>query len=419
MTIHLGSPGFKDLTFGGFYSGGVDSKCCALRLREAGVKRLISYTADLGQPDERSLEDVRQGMLAAGADEAYVFDAKPLYARFMLQALQGDARYGEDYFSTTGVGRAAMVATVLPHMLKHGVNVATHGATGKGNDQFRIELMIAALTGKILVYAPHRDPIFKREFPGRQEMIAYIEKHQGVSLRATRKEPYSTDANYGGLTHEAGQLEFLTTPTTLVKPIMMVLPMEAPDMVEEVTINIQRGVPRSINGKRMNLVDIFLNANIIAGRNGIGLTDQVEDRYIGGKSRGVYEAPGVWLLHHAFRKLRQIILERERHFFFRHMSLEFGRTLYNGDWFKGLAKDLLAYLTSVAKDLSGTVTFGLYKGNVFFIKVTTGKKCMYCPELLSMEGVGDFKEADSQGMMNIMRLIVDLQREKGLTRTKY
>jgi len=418
MIKYLSLTDLEGLTVAGFYSGGVDSKCCALRIKEAGAKRLISFTADLGQPDEMSLEDVRQGMLAAGADEAHIVDAKPLFARFMLQALQGDARYGEDYFATTPVGRAATVASILPHMLKRGVNVATHGATGKGNDQFRFELNIEALTSQIRVYAPHRDPIFKKEFPGRQEMIAYIERH-GVNLRATKSEPYSTDANYGGLTHEAGKLEFLTTPTLLVKPIMMKLPMDAPDEVEEVTINIQKGVPRSINGKRMNLVDIFLNANIIAGRNGIGLTDQVEDRFIGGKSRGVYEAPGAWLLHHAFRKLRQIILEKERHFFFRHTSLELGKVLYNGDWFKGLAKDLLAYLASVAEDLSGTVTFGLYKGNVFFIKVKTGKKCMYCPELLSMEGVGDFNEVDSQGMMNILRLIVGLQRERGLTRTKF
>lgn len=417
VKIILNLNNLQDLVVGGFFSGGLDSKTVARRMKEAKVKKLISYTADLGQLGETP-EEVRRGMLAAGADEAYVIDAKPLYARFMLQAIHGDARYGEDYFSTTGIGRAATVAAILPYMLKHGVNVATHGATGKGNDQFRFELMIEALTSKVRVYAPHRDPLFKKEFPGRQQMIAYC-KDRGVVIRATKDEPYSTDENFGGMTHEAGELEFLTTPTSIVKPILMATPMNAPDKVEQVTINVQRGVPRSINGQRMNLVDIFLNSNIIAGRNGIGLTDQVEDRFLGGKSRGVYEAPGVWLLHYVMKKLRQIILERERHFFFRHASLEFGRLLYNGEWFKLQAKDMLAYFSSVAKDLSGTVTFALYKGNVYPVRVRTGKKCLYCPELLSMEAVGDFDETDSQGMMNILRLIVGLQREKGLTRTKF
>lgn len=407
----------QDFVMGAFFSGGLDSKTVARRMKEAKIKKLISYTADLGQLGETP-EEVRRGMLAAGADEAYVINAKPLYARFMLQAIHGDARYGEDYFSTTGIGRAATVAAILPYMLKHGVDAATHGATGKGNDQFRFELMIAALTDKIRVYAPHRDPIFKKEFPGRRQMIEYCERH-GIANRATKNEPYSTDENFGGMTHEAGQLEFLTTPTSIVKPILMVTPMDAPDKIEQVTINVRKGIPRSINGQRMDLVDIFLNANAIAGRNGIGLTDQVEDRYLGGKSRGVYEAPGVWLLHYVMKKLRQIILERERHFFFRHAALEFGRLLYNGEWFKLQAKDMLAYFSSVAGDLSGTVTFALYKGNVYPVKIKTGKKCLYCPELLSMEAVGDFNETDSQGMMNILRLIVDLQREKGLTRTKY
>ncbi len=400
----------------GLFSAGLDSVVVCRSLKEAGAY-VDSYTAYMGQIDEEDPQDMLRRMKIAGADNAYLIDARELYCRFMLQVLQGDGRYQEDYPNFTGVGRAAIVAAIMPYAKKSGADYISHGATGKGNDQIRFELHVAALARGIRVYAPHRDPIFKAQFPGRQQMIDYCQLF-GLEIKATKDEPYSNDANLN-ITYEAGELEKLTTPTLIVKPALVTWPMDAPDKMEKVTIRVFKGRPTSINGKRMSLVDIFLALNQIAGRNGIGITDMVEDRRIGGKSRGVYEGPGTWMVHHVLKKLRQINLSRERKLWFEHCALRFGQLVYDGEWFSDLSKDMLAYVASVANDLSGTVTFGLYKGNIFFLGAKSGKGCLYCPELLSMEALGDFNEADSQGMLNILRKFVDLQREAGQTRIKF
>src|SRR5438105_3836924 len=250
---------------GGAVSGGLDSCTATAWLREQGVLPHC-FTVDLGQPDETSLDDVAPRMRACGAVEAEIVDGKAALAAAGLQVIQAQARYEGGYWNTTGIARYVTTALVLRELEKRSIDVLFHGATGRGNDQVRFQIATNMLAPRFQVYAPWRDHAFNSRFGGRAEMLAYCQEHQ-LPVRATVEKPYSTDANFLGLTHEAGKLESLATPAVAVEPGMGVWAWDAPDEPEIVTIRWVEGAPVAIGGKDLPLVEVIEQANQIGGRN--------------------------------------------------------------------------------------------------------------------------------------------------------
>ena len=274
-------------------SGGLDSKTVSKRLIEAGCT-VEAFSADLGQPDEDDIQNVQRRMATCGV-ETTIVDLKADMADGCFDVIQYQARYDGGYWNTTGIGRFVTCRGLVEAMQKNGVGVLSHGATGRGNDQMRFERYTNVLAPKMQVYAPWRDPGLLTEFPGRTEMAAYLGKF-GIEAFVGPKKKYSTDANLAGLSHEAEDLESVETPMLIVDPEMGVWPSKAPDAMEEVTLGFEKGRCVSINGKKVTPLEAMHEANAIGGRNGVGISHALENRIIGTKSRGVYEAPGMELL---------------------------------------------------------------------------------------------------------------------------
>ncbi|HRY82615.1 MAG TPA: argininosuccinate synthase [Candidatus Moranbacteria bacterium] len=392
-------------------SGGLDSTTIVKWLSSRGV-RVLALTVDLGQPDESDMEDIPRRMKAAGAEEAILIDGKNRLAKDAMKVIHAQAFHEGGYWNTTGIARMSAVSVALSEIQKREIKTVVHGATGRGNDQVRFELGFAMLDPKIQIYAPWRKRDFLKEFGGRREMIEYCQNHC-LEVSTTIKKPYSTDSNLCGLTHEAGKLEFLNTPTDFVNFIMCVHPKDAPDKEETVLIVFENGVPVGINGHGLDLVNIFLELNKIAGRNGVGILDVVENRRVGIKSRGIYEAPGVTLLGRAYAKMLELILDRERRKSFEIISRKLADVVYEGEWFSPLASDLLAVTENIAKMVTGVVVFKLYKGNIFFASADA-RHSLYDPERSSMEKIGEFNHEDSQGYLNIAGVTARAMAHAGL-----
>lgn len=364
---------------------------------------IVSLTADLGQPDEKNINNITKRMLEAGAVEAIIIDGKEILAECMLQVIQGQGHHEGGYMNTTGIARMATVIAALPEINKRGLDIIIHGATGRGNDQVRFELALAMLEPRLKVYAPWRDSEFIDQLGGRKQMIDYCQ-HHGLKISATQEKPYSTDANFAGLTHEAGHLENITERPDYIKFLMGKSPKEAPDKEEMVTISFLMGRPIRVNGKGLGfyLASSFLVLNQIAGRNGVGIgIDVVENRRVGIKSRGVYESPGATLMEIAYGKILEMVMDRDRRKLFDIISRQWADLIYEGEFFSPKAGDLLAVINNVAKIVTGEVTFALYKGKVNFVKADKVKHSLYDPGRSSMEKIGDFDHTDSQGYLNI------------------
>ncbi|MBX6773168.1 MAG: argininosuccinate synthase [Chloroflexi bacterium] len=389
----------KDI--GGAVSGGLDSCTTTAWLRERGA-RPHCFVVDLGQPDETRLEDIPARMLACGAVEAAVIPGQEALARAGLRVIQAQARYEGGYWNTTGIARYVTTALVLRELEARGIDVLYHGATGRGNDQVRFQLAAAMLAPQIKVYAPWRDPAFVEQFGGRAEMIAYCAA-RGLPVRATAEKPYSTDANFLGLTHEAGQLESLTTPAAHVEPGMGVWAWDAPDRPEVVTIRWEAGEPVAINGQAMPLVEIFHTANRLAGANGVGIgIHVVENRFVGIKSRGVYEAPGMELLGTSYAYLLQLILDRRARDLYDALSRQIATQIYQGYWFDLATTAALAALAPITALATGTVALRLYKGNLFFEGIEDAPHSLYSADIASMERIGSFDHVDAEGFLRVL-----------------
>lgn len=402
-------------TVAALVSGGLDSTCIIKWLSLAGVK-VFALIVDLGQPDEHDLDNIVRRMRVAGADEAVLVEGKETLAKYMLQVIQGLGHHEGGYMNTTGIARMATVAVAMGEIQKRGIKIVTHGATGRGNDQVRFELAVTMLDPTIRVYAPWRDPNFNQELGGRKEEIDFCRSYN-LEIDATYEKPYSTDSNFCGLTHEAGKLEFLNTPTDFVSFLMGVHPSKAPDKEELISIGFKAGIPKEINGVKMDLITVFLRLNEIAGRNSIGIgIDVVENRRVGIKSRGVYESPGVTLLEKAYSKMLELVLDRGRRKFFDVVSRQLADVVYEGEWFGPLAEDLLAVTSNIARRVDGVVTFKLHKGNVSFVESHDAPYSLYDPQRSSMEKVGEFDHTDSQGYLNIANVTARALALAGQTR---
>jgi len=386
---------------GGAVSGGLDSCTVTHWLREAGANPHC-FTVDLGQPDEKNLDDIPERMLACGAVEAVIISGQDALAAAGLQVIQAQARYEGGYWNTTGIARYVTTALILRELQSRSIDILFHGATGRGNDQVRFQLAANMLAPAVQVYAPWRDPSFIEQFGGRAEMLAYCQKHS-LPVKATLDKPYSTDANFLGLTHEAGKLESLETPAAHVEPGMGVWPWDAPDQPEIFTVRWEAGVPVAINGEAIPLVQVFNAANQIGGRNAVGIgAHVVENRFVGIKSRGVYEAPGMEVLGKSFEYLLQLVLDRRARDVYDSLSRQIATQIYQGYWYDLATTSALAALQPILGLVSGTVALRLYKGNILFEGVEGADRSLYSSDIASMERGGDFDHADAEGFLKIL-----------------
>jgi argininosuccinate synthase len=396
-------------------SGGLDSCTITHWLVAQGIE-VVAYTADLGQPDEKNIEDVRDRMLDCGASEMIIEDLKDPICRVGIQLVQSQARYEGGYWNTTGIARHVTVAGMLPHMQERGIHIMGHGATGRGNDQVRFQLAAQMLAPQIEVYAPWRDPDFLAAFGGRKEMIDYCQGH-GLPITATHDKPYSTDANMLGLTHEAGQLEDLGTSVCLIEPGMGNFPQQAPDEGEIFTVRFEKGQPVAINDQPVSPITAIEQSNAIAGRHGVGIgLHAVENRFVGIKSRGVYEAPALELLGQCYEYLLQLVLDRRARKIFAPVSAFISEQIYQGYWFDTATQaswKLIKHLNQLA---TGTIAVALYKGQVAFHAASDTPHSLYNEDTASMEAIGDFDHRDSEGFLGVLGVSARALNQAGQTK---
>ena len=402
------------------FSGGLDTSAAVAWMRERGALP-FAYTADIGQPDEKDLESIPQRAKIYGAVEAKLVDCRELLVQEGLIALQCGAFHittaGKTYFNTTPLGRAVTCTLLVREMKQDGVDIWGDGSTFKGNDIERFYRYGLLANPHLRIYKPWLDVDFVREMGGRAEMSAFLATKK-LPYRDSAQKAYSTDANIWGATHEAKSLEELSTSMHIVAPIMGVAHYDSSVTIktEDVVIRFVDGWPVAINGKKFNSqTELVLAANEIGGRHGLGMSDQIENRIIEAKSRGIYEAPGLALLHIAYERLISAIHNENTIENYRTMGRRLGRLLYEGRWFDPQSLMLRESLTRwVGSLVTGEVTVQLRRGDDYSIINTTGENFTYSPERLSMERVEDapFGPLDRIGQLTMRNLDIQDTREK-------
>ena len=402
------------------FSGGLDTSAAVAWMREHGALP-YAYTADIGQPDETDLESIPQRAKIYGAVEAKLVDCRELLVQEGLIALQCGAFHittaGKTYFNTTPLGRAVTGTLLVREMKQDGVDIWGDGSTFKGNDIERFYRYGLLANPHLRIYKPWLDVDFVREMGGRAEMSAFLAAKK-LPYRDSAQKAYSTDANIWGATHEAKSLEELSTSMHIVAPIMGVAHYDSSVKIatEDVVIRFVDGWPVAINGKKFkSQTELVLAANEIGGRHGLGMSDQIENRIIEAKSRGIYEAPGLALLHIAYERLISAIHNENTIENYRTMGRRLGRLLYEGRWFDPQSLMLRESLTRwVGSLVTGEVTVQLRRGDDYSIINTTGENFTYSPERLSMERVEDapFGPLDRIGQLTMRNLDIQDTREK-------
>jgi argininosuccinate synthase len=389
------------------FSGGLDT-CCALAwMREKGAIP-YAFTADLRQYDEPDVAAVPERARLYGAEEAVLVDCREALARAGLAALQCGAFHvstaGRRYFNTTPLGRAVTGTMLVQAMREHGVEIWGDGSTYKGNDIERFYRYGLLANDRLRIYKPWLDETFVAELGGRAEMSAWLEE-RGLPYGSSAEKAYSTDANMLGATHEAKDLELLSTSMKIVEPIMGVAFWDPAVEIEpeQVTVRFEHGVPVAIGGEELaGPVDAIRRANAVGGRHGLGMSDQIENRIVEAKSRGIYEAPGMALLHVAYERLLTAIHNEATLEAYHDQGRRLGRLLYEGRWFDVQALMLRDSLRWVAAVVSGEVTIELRRGDDYTILDTRGEAVTYDPERLSMErSATAFTAADRIGQLAV------------------
>lgn len=383
---------------GACVSGGLDSRTIAKKLVASGVP-VTAFTADLGQPDEQDINDIRDRMAPCGVDTIIV-DLKEAMAEACFEVLEAQAMYDGGYWNSTGIARAVTVRGLIPELQRAGCTVLAHGATGRGNDQMRFERYTNVLAPGMKVYAPWRDPELLKQFAGRTQMAEYLAGF-GIPAPVGGKKKYSTDANLAGLSHEAEDLESMETGMTIVKPTMGVWPMEAPDKAERFKVRFERGRAVAINGRDVAPVEAMRSANAIGGRNGVGMKHALENRIVGTKSRGVYEAPGMELLGTCLRFVYQAVMDRRATLLFQQLSKLIADQIYDGRYFDPVTQASRAAIGVLSQHASGAVEVSLYKGNILFEALTGCRASLYNEADSSMEASAGLNPVSSQGFAEI------------------
>ena len=401
------------------FSGGLDTSAAVHWMRSKGA-RPCAYTANLGQPDESDYDDIPRKALAYGAETARLIDCRAQLVAEGIAAIQCGAFHistaGATYFNTTPLGRAVTGTLLVEAMREDGVDIWGDGSTYKGNDIERFYRYGLLVNPNLQVYKPWLDQRFIDELGGRKEMSEYMAA-AGFEYKASVEKAYSTDSNILGATHEAKDLEFLNTGINIVKPIMGVAFWRDDVAVkaETVSVRFEEGRPVALNGQSFaDALALFTEANVIGGRHGLGMCDQIENRIIEAKSRGIYEAPGMALLHIAYERLVTGIHNEDTIEQYRSNGRRLGRLLYQGRWFDPQALMLRESAHRwIARAVTGEVTLELRRGNDYSLLDTTSPNLTYDPERLTMEsGAGAFTPADRIGQLTMRNMDIADTREK-------
>ncbi|KAA0911461.1 argininosuccinate synthase [Pusillimonas sp. ANT_WB101] len=407
------------------FSGGLDTSAALLWMRNKGSIP-YAYTANLGQPDETDYDSIPRRAKEYGAEDARLVDCRPQLAAEGIAALQCGAFHistaGVTYFNTTPIGRAVTGTMLVAAMKEDDVNIWGDGSTFKGNDIERFYRYGLLTNPDLKIYKPWLDQTFIDELGGRSEMSEYM-RAAGFDYKMSSEKAYSTDSNMLGATHEAKDLEYLNTGIKIVQPIMGVAFWrdDVEVKAEEVRVRFEEGQPVALNGKTFtDSVSLMLEANRIGGRHGLGMSDQIENRIIEAKSRGIYEAPGMALLYIAYERLLSGIHNEDTIEQYRINGLRLGRLLYQGRWFD--PQSIMLRETAqrwVARAITGEVTIELRRGNDYSILNTESDNLTYKAERLTMEkGESTFSPRDRIGQLTMRNLDIVDTREKLITYTK-
>ncbi len=399
------------------YSGGLDTSVLLSWIRENYQAEMIAFCANIGQEEE--LKGLEQKARKTGASKIYIVDLQEEFARdFIFPMIQAGAVYEGQYFLGTSIARPLIAKGMIEVARREKADAIAHGATGKGNDQVRFELTAAALAPDLQVIAPWRDALFRDQFPGRAQMIEYCAK-KGIPVQATAKKPYSMDRNLLHISFEAGILEDpwmdAFAPANKDMFMLSVAPEDAPNKAEHVTLDFEQGNCVAVNGRKLSPLGVMRALNKLGGKHGVGRVDMVENRYVGMKSRGVYETPGGAILHFAHRQMETLTMDREVMHLRDSLMPRYAELVYNGYWFSPERLALQAFVTESQKNVTGTVRLKLYKGNL----MVAGRKSpvsLYNPHIATMEAdpTKAYNQDDATGFikLNALRLKVAAKVQK-------
>jgi argininosuccinate synthase len=378
------------------YSGGLDTSVILRWIKDYYNCEVITYCADVGQGDET--DGLEEKALKTGASKLYIEDLREEFAReFVFPMMRSNAIYEGYYLLGTSIARPVIARKQVEIARREGADAVAHGATGKGNDQVRFELTFARLGPELKVVAPWRNPDWP--FKGRADMIAYASSKK-IPVPVTAEKPYSMDRNLVHVSYEGGILEDPWREPYNDMFRLTVAPEQAPDQPEYVEIEYSVGDPVAINGERLPPARIIERANEIAGRHGIGRVDLVENRYVGIKSRGVYESPGVTILFHGHRAVEQLALDREVMHMRDGLTPRYAEMVYNGHWFAPERESLQALIDDTQKHVSGVARLKLFKGGVW-IAGRKSPNSLYDRAIASFEEAGGYNQADAEGFIRL------------------
>jgi argininosuccinate synthase len=389
------------------YSGGLDTSVILKWLQETYEAEVVAFCADLGQGED--LKAVKAKAQALGVKKVYVEDLRETFvADYVFPMLRGNAMYEGSYLLGTSIARPLIARRQAEIALKEGADAVSHGATGKGNDQVRFELTYTALAPRLKVIAPWREWTMR----SRRELIEYAERHR-IPVTATKAKPYSMDLNLFHVSYEGGILEdpWEAPPDEIFQ--MTVSPEQAPDKAIEVTIDYEAGNPVAVDGKKMSPARLLAHLNRLGGAHGIGRVDLVENRYVGMKSRGVYETPGGTILHAAHRGLESLTMDREVLHLRDSLIPRYADLIYNGYWFSPEREMIQAAIDEAQRDVTGTARIKLYKGNCILVG-RRSKQSLYRLDIATFEEDEVYNQKDAEGFirLNALRLKIRAQRKK-------
>ena len=383
------------------YSGGLDTSVAIKWLKEKYRAKIIAFCADLGQGED--LEEVKKKAIKTGASKVYVEDLREIFVKdYIFPMLRANAVYEGSYLLGTSIARPLIAKKQIEIARKENAEAVAHGATGKGNDQVRFELTYYALKPDIKVIAPWRE----WPFDSRKSLIEYSERHH-IPVTATKEKPYSLDRNLLHISYEGGILEDPWSEPPADMYTMITPPEKAPDKPLYIEISYEKGNPVAINNKRFSPGKLLYILNALAGENGIGRIDIVENRYVGIKSRGVYETPGGTVLHLAHRAIESLTLDREVMHLKDSLITRYAELVYYGYWFSPERLALQHMIDDIQKDVTGTARLKLYKGNCY-VAGRKSPRSLYNPELATFEKEGVYNQKDAEGFIKINALRLKL-----------
>src|SRR5713101_1997090 len=398
------------------YSGGLDTSVLLSWVKDKYQAEMIAFCDNIGQ--EQELKGLDKKARKTGASKIYIDDLREEFARdFIFPMIQAGAIYENQYFLGTSIARPLIAKRMVEIARKEKAEAIAHGATGKGNDQVRFELTAAALAPELRVIAPWREERFRKQFPGRAEMIAFARANQ-ILVAATAETPYSTDRNLLHISFESGVLEdpWFDASSKEMRAMyqLSVAPEDAPDEPEHVDLAFENGNCVAVNGKSLSPLGLMKTLNKLGGKHGIGRVDIVENRFVGMKGRGVYETPGGAILHFAHRQMETLTMDREVMHLRDSLIPKYSALVYNGFWFSPEREALQALVTETQHDVTGVVRLKLYRGNII-VAGRRSLKSLYDPKIATMEGdASTYDQDDATGFirLNALRLKAHAKRKE-------